>query len=535
MLNGNTFVNPFATPSRSDAESSSSQYVDPSNMHTFYQPYPHEYLWTKDHPLEQVIGEPSRPVLTQNQLRTDGDMCINIKPLTLKWLLKNKHDEETTVIPNKTLLVVRGYRQEEGIDFKVSFALVSRMEAIRIFLAYVAHKSFIVFQMDVKTAFLHGEKLVSWSSKKQDYMALSTANAEYVSLSACCAHVISMRTQLTDYGFYFNKIPIYRDSKSAIAISCKPVQYSRTKYIVVRYHFIKEHMEKGTIELYCVNTGYHLATSSPKPFKWIGELFGNSKNSQCVINDFSDTLIDCSNIFMDLHGNTQRRTNCCFSMSYKAVKVSRNGDDNHDSGSDTRRTEHTTRECTYIDFLKCQPFNFKGTKGVVEPEGQRNGCCELHTTLLRIGIDGSVMVSKQKTMLEEIEIANDLMDQKVRAYVERQAKNQRKLDNNNQLNKNLPRSKMWQGLILLGLVRRRSMVGLYCYATSASFTTMARALTLTFYECGDQGYYKIDFLKLKNQNHGNQAEGTEAREMVYALGEGETDQDHDNMEDDIND
>ncbi|GJT56548.1 hypothetical protein Tco_0991602 [Tanacetum coccineum] len=108
---------------------------NPSNMHTFYQPYPREYLWTKDHPLEQVIGEPSRPVLIRNQLRTDGDMCMyelivsimeprnikeamtdlawiesmqeellqfkrldvwvlvpaldNIKPLTLKWLFKN--------------------------------------------------------------------------------------------------------------------------------------------------------------------------------------------------------------------------------------------------------------------------------------------------------------------------------------------------------------------------------------------------------------------------------------------------------------
>ncbi|GJY58397.1 integrase, catalytic region, zinc finger, CCHC-type containing protein [Tanacetum coccineum] len=68
MLDENRFVNPFATPSTSAAESSSSQYVDPSNMHTFYQPYPHEYQWTKDYPLEQVIGEPSRLVLTRNQL-----------------------------------------------------------------------------------------------------------------------------------------------------------------------------------------------------------------------------------------------------------------------------------------------------------------------------------------------------------------------------------------------------------------------------------------------------------------------------------
>ncbi|GJS69393.1 retrovirus-related pol polyprotein from transposon TNT 1-94 [Tanacetum coccineum] len=171
-------------------------------MHKFYQQYPHEYQWTKDHPLEQVIEEPSRPVLTRNQLRTDGDICTyalivstmeprnvkkamidpawidsmqeellqfkrldvwvlvppsdNIKPLTLKWLFKNKHDEENTIIRNKTRLVVRGYRQEEGIDFEESFTLVARMEAIRIFLVYAAHKSFTVFQMDVKTAFLHG-------------------------------------------------------------------------------------------------------------------------------------------------------------------------------------------------------------------------------------------------------------------------------------------------------------------------------------------------------------------------------------------
>nr|GEX09078.1 retrovirus-related Pol polyprotein from transposon TNT 1-94 [Tanacetum cinerariifolium] len=80
----------------------------------------------------------------------------NISPLTLKWIFKNKNDEENTVIRNKSRLVVRGYRQEEGLDFKESFALVARMEAIRIFLAYAAHKSFTVFQMDVKTAFLHG-------------------------------------------------------------------------------------------------------------------------------------------------------------------------------------------------------------------------------------------------------------------------------------------------------------------------------------------------------------------------------------------
>ncbi|GJV76496.1 hypothetical protein Tco_1508080 [Tanacetum coccineum] len=121
--------------------------------------------------------------------------------------------------------------------------------------------------------FLGGDKLVSWSSKKQDCTSMSSAEAEYVSLSACCAQVLWMRTQLTDYGFHFDKIPMYCDSKAAIAISCNPVQHSRTKHIDVRnpvqhsrtkhidvrYHFIKEQVEKGIVELFFVGTEYQLA------------------------------------------------------------------------------------------------------------------------------------------------------------------------------------------------------------------------------------------------------------------------------------
>ncbi|GKE35514.1 hypothetical protein Tco_1454836, partial [Tanacetum coccineum] len=104
-----------------------------------------------------------------------------------------------------------------------------------------------------------GGKLVSWSSKKQDCTAMSTAEAEYVSLSACCAQVIWMRAQLLDYGYKYNRILMYCDSKSAIAISCNPVQHSKTKHIDIRYHFIKEHVEKGTVEIYFVGAEYQLA------------------------------------------------------------------------------------------------------------------------------------------------------------------------------------------------------------------------------------------------------------------------------------
>ncbi|GJT30330.1 retrovirus-related pol polyprotein from transposon TNT 1-94 [Tanacetum coccineum] len=195
------FINIFSTPVQEQGETSS-RHVDSSNMHTFYQHHPSAQRWTKDHPLEQVIGNPSQSIRTRRQLETDGEMCMfaltvsrtepkNIKEamadsawiesmqeelhqfdrldvwelvdrplcknvINLKWLWKNKHDEENTVIRNKSRLVAKGYAQKEGIDFEESFAPVARLEAVRLFIAYVAHKSFTVYQMDVKTAFLYG-------------------------------------------------------------------------------------------------------------------------------------------------------------------------------------------------------------------------------------------------------------------------------------------------------------------------------------------------------------------------------------------
>ncbi|GJX76898.1 hypothetical protein Tco_0323709 [Tanacetum coccineum] len=98
-----------------------------------------------------------------------------------------------------------------------------------------------------------------WMSKKQDCTAMSSPEAEYVALSASCAQVMWMRTQLKDYGFNYIKIPLYCDSQSAIAISCNPVYHSRTKHVHTRYHFIKEQVENGIIELYFVITEYQLA------------------------------------------------------------------------------------------------------------------------------------------------------------------------------------------------------------------------------------------------------------------------------------
>ncbi|GJU53382.1 hypothetical protein Tco_1227096 [Tanacetum coccineum] len=89
--------------------------------------------------------------------------------------------------------------------------------------------------------------------------AISSTEAEYIALSGCCTQILWMRSQLTDYGLKFNKIPMYYDNKSAITLCCNNVQHSRSKHIDVRYHFIKEKVENGLVELNFVRTEYQLA------------------------------------------------------------------------------------------------------------------------------------------------------------------------------------------------------------------------------------------------------------------------------------
>ncbi|GJR00153.1 retrovirus-related pol polyprotein from transposon TNT 1-94 [Tanacetum coccineum] len=265
------FINIFSTLVQERGETSS-RHIDSSNMHTFYQRHPSEHRWTKDHSLEQVIRNTSQSIRTRCQLETDGEIYMFS-------LTKNKRDEENTVIRNKARLVDKGYGQQEVIDFEESFALVALLEAVRLFVPYVTHKSFPVYRMDVKIAFLYGplkeevtsggiqflggDKLVSWSSKKQDCTSISSAEAEYVSLSTCCA-------------------------QAAIAILCNLVQHSCTKHIDVRYHFIKEHVEKGIVELFFVGTEYQLADlfikALPKDrFKYLGTC--SALGSDGILND----------------------------------------------------------------------------------------------------------------------------------------------------------------------------------------------------------------------------------------------------------
>ncbi|GJW74879.1 hypothetical protein Tco_0134249 [Tanacetum coccineum] len=112
---------------------------------------------------------------------------------------------------------------------------------------------------------LFGDRLVSWSSKRQKSAEISSMEAEYIALSGCCAQVLWMRSQLTKYGIGFNKIPMYCDNKNAIALCCNNVQHSRSKHIDIIYHFIKEQVENGVVKLYFVRTEYQLADIFTKP------------------------------------------------------------------------------------------------------------------------------------------------------------------------------------------------------------------------------------------------------------------------------
>nr|GEV94714.1 ribonuclease H [Tanacetum cinerariifolium] len=188
-----------------------------------------------------------------------------------KWIFKNKKDESSldfTVfqIDIKTAFLNGILKEEVYVGQPLGF--VSKQ--------YPDH----VYSLDKA---LYGLKQAprAWDDVLSQFLIDSgfQKESEYVSVSGCCAQVLWMCTQLTDCGFFYDKVPIYCDSKSAIAISCNSVQHTRTKHIDVRYHFIKDHVEKETIELYFVGTEYQLPNLFTKSlpearFKFLVEKLG---------------------------------------------------------------------------------------------------------------------------------------------------------------------------------------------------------------------------------------------------------------------
>ena len=112
---------------------------------------------------------------------------------------------------------------------------------------------------------LLGRFLVSWSSKKQNSVALSTAEAEYISAGACCAQILYMKQTLLDFGVHLEKVPLLCDNESAVKIANNPVQHSRTKHIDIRHHFLRDHVANNDISLSSVRSEDQLADIFTKP------------------------------------------------------------------------------------------------------------------------------------------------------------------------------------------------------------------------------------------------------------------------------
>jgi hypothetical protein len=110
-----------------------------------------------------------------------------------------------------------------------------------------------------------GRSLVSWASKKQNSVALSTVETEYIATGHCCVQLLWMRQTLKDYGYKLNKAPLVSDNESAIRMADNPVEHSRTKHIEIRYHFLRDHQQRGDIEITYVSTKEQLAEIFTKP------------------------------------------------------------------------------------------------------------------------------------------------------------------------------------------------------------------------------------------------------------------------------
>nr|GEW49056.1 retrovirus-related Pol polyprotein from transposon TNT 1-94 [Tanacetum cinerariifolium] len=340
-------------PSTTIDQDAPSPSISPSSStlqsHSLHQGIAAEPTYMEDHPVALVDNNPFVNVFTMephSEASSSVDIIWELVPqpdcvmiIALKWIYKVKLNEYDDVLKNKARLVAKGYRQEEGIDFEESFAPVTRIKAIRIFIANAASKNMTIYQMDVKTAFLNGElkeevyvsqpegfvdpdhpthvyhlkkalcglkqfprawyqaspnkkhlealKRVFqylkgtinwglWYSKDTAMVLTAYANADHAGCQVTRRStsesaqflgdklIYWMRLQLTDYDFNFNKIPLYCDNRSAIALYCNNVQHSRCKHIDIRHHFIREHhlireqVERGVVELYFVTMDYQL-------------------------------------------------------------------------------------------------------------------------------------------------------------------------------------------------------------------------------------------------------------------------------------
>nr|GFA03012.1 hypothetical protein [Tanacetum cinerariifolium] len=288
QVENDEFINIFCTPVQDRGETSS-RHVDSSNMHTFYQHHPSEHCWTKDHSLEQVIGNPSQTV--RGELKFFLGIQIHQSPRGI-FINQAKYAQEILIKHGMTSCDSVGTPMAtKHLDADLSGTPVDQTK----YRSMIGTLMYLIASgPDIVHRTCYYARYQAKPIKKHltaDCTSMSSAEAEYVYLSACCTQVLWMRTQLTDYGFHFDKIPMYCDSKAAIAILCNPVQHFRTKHIDVRYYFIKEKVENGIVKLFFVGTEYPLADLFTKAlleerFKYLFRRLG----VRCLIQEELEVL-----------------------------------------------------------------------------------------------------------------------------------------------------------------------------------------------------------------------------------------------------
>ncbi|GJT94965.1 retrovirus-related pol polyprotein from transposon TNT 1-94, partial [Tanacetum coccineum] len=423
------------------------------------------------------------------------------------------HDEENTVIRNKTRLVVRGYRQEKGIDFEESFTPVARMEAIRIFLAYAAHKSFTVFQMDVKTAFLHG------TLKEDVYVCQPEGFIDDDHPS----HVYKLKKAL--YGL---KLSILTRSAACIAEFADALPSSSPP---------PENAESLKDNIRETMTTVNQGMSVEEIERVVAQRVANAIEAIAIYETKTN---------MARKSISQTEQQEC--KLAENANNKRKWEGNHNGqctvkGKNCKKVGHMTRECR-------------------NPTAARNQ--RTHTCYKC----GSLRHFKSKCPIVKFQ---KRVDKKISTLSERQAENKRKLNNTSKNNQNQqqPNKRQNTGKAYAAghgekkyyggskplcpkcnyhhdgpcppKCHRCNIVGHLvrnCRRPTNDNTTNNQRGTGTSqkvncYECGNQGHYKRDCPERKNQSHKNQIGGTRAHGVVHTLRGGETDQNPNNIKDEI--
>ncbi|GKB26565.1 putative ribonuclease H-like domain-containing protein [Tanacetum coccineum] len=467
------------------------------------------------------------------------DLPYGKKAIGTKWVYRNKKDERGVVVRNKARLVAQGHRQEEGIDYDEVFAPVARIEAIRIFLAFASYMGFIVYQMDVKSAFLYGkideEVYVSqppgFLDPKYPQKVYKVVKALYGLHQAPRAWYATLSTFLLKNGYRRGTIDktlfIKKDKHDIILTASTPIEDSKP--------LVKdEEASDVDVHLYRSMIGSLMYLTASRPDIMFA-VCACSRVSSFDLESYSDSDYAGANL------DRKSTTGGCQFLGRRLI-----------SWQCKKQTivATSTTEAEYVAAASCcgqvlwiqnqmldYGFNFMNTKIYIDNEST---ICIVknpvyHSKTKHIAIRHHfIRDAYEKKLIQVLKIHTDdnVADLLTKAFdVSRVL-----IHLDSLVRVGLVKIKQFSVKTLSNLLIADSLlktiwfINAPCYGNEALASPKANGQKPTCYEYGDQGHYKSDYPELKNRNHENQAEGSEAHGMVYALGGGETDQNPNNID-----